>query len=123
MAAPPVPRASRVGVSEFLTRRAAEALGLCLLAVALLVAVALWGYDPNDPSLNHAIAGPSTNPLGRFGASLADLLQQTLGLAGWLIVLILPIWALRLIFARPLAWPWVPVAFLPLALLASAAYL
>jgi S-DNA-T family DNA segregation ATPase FtsK/SpoIIIE len=123
MAAPPVPRASRVGVSEFLARRAAEALGLCLLAVALVVAVALWGYDPNDPSLNHAIAGPSTNPLGRFGASMADLLQQTLGLAGWLIVLILPIWALRLIFARPLAWPWVPVAFLPLALLASAAYL
>jgi DNA segregation ATPase FtsK/SpoIIIE, S-DNA-T family len=123
MAAPPVPRASRVGVSEFLARRAAEALGLCLLAVALMVAAALWGYDPNDPSLNHAVAGPSTNPLGRFGASLADLLQQTLGLAAWLIVLILPVWALRLIFARPLAWPWVPVAFLPLALLASAAYL
>ena len=73
MAAPSVPGADRVGVSEFLARRAAEALGLCLLAVALVVAVALWGYDPNDPSLNHAIAGPSTNPLGGFGASVADI--------------------------------------------------
>ena len=51
------------------------------------------------------------------------MLQQTLGLAAWLIVLILPLWALRLIFARPLAWPWLPVAALPLALLASAACL
>jgi S-DNA-T family DNA segregation ATPase FtsK/SpoIIIE len=123
MAAPSVPGAKRAAASEFLTRRAAEALGLCLLAAALVLAVALWGYDPNDPSLNHAIGGASTNPLGRFGASLADVLQQTLGLATWLIVLILPVWALRLIFARPLAWPWLPVAFLPLALLASAAYL
>jgi S-DNA-T family DNA segregation ATPase FtsK/SpoIIIE len=123
MAAPSIPGADRVGVSEFLARRAAEALGLCLLAAALVVAVALWGYDPNDPSLNHAVAGPSTNPLGRFGANLADVLQQTLGLAAWLVVLILPLWALRLIFARPLAWPWLPVAALPLALLATAAYL
>jgi DNA segregation ATPase FtsK/SpoIIIE-like protein len=123
MAAPSIPGADRVGVSEFLTRRAAEALGLCLLAAALVVAVALWGYDPNDPSLNHASAGPSTNPLGHFGASIADVLLQTLGLAGWLIVLILPLWGLRLIFAKPLAWPWLPVAALPLALLATAAYL
>ena len=123
MAAPSIPGADRVGVSDFLARRAAEALGLGLLAAALAVAVALWGYDPNDPSLNHAVAGPSTNPLGRFGASVADVLQQTLGLAAWLIVLILPLWALRLIFAKPLAWPWLPVAALPLAMLATAAYL
>jgi S-DNA-T family DNA segregation ATPase FtsK/SpoIIIE len=111
------------GVSEFLARRATEALGLCLLAVALLVAVALWGYDPNDPSLNHATAGPSSNPLGHLGASIADVTQQTLGLATWLLVAILPLWAVRLIFGRPLAWPWVPVAALPLALLAGAAWL
>jgi DNA segregation ATPase FtsK/SpoIIIE, S-DNA-T family len=123
MAAPSIPGTERVGASDFLARRAAEALGLCLLAAALVVAVALWGYDSNDPSLNHAVEGPSTNPLGRFGASIADVLQQTLGLAPWLIVLILPLWALRLIFGKPLAWPWLPIAALPLALLATAAYL
>ncbi len=109
MAAPSLRSAERAGVSEFLARRAAEALGLGLLAAALIVAVALWGYDPNDPSLNHATAGPSTNPLGSFGASIADVLQQTLGLAAWLVVLIPPLWALRLIFAKPLDWPWLPV--------------
>jgi DNA segregation ATPase FtsK/SpoIIIE, S-DNA-T family len=123
MAAPSLRSAERAGVSEFLTRRAAEALGLGLLAAALIVAVALWGYDPNDPSLNHATAGPSTNPLGSFGASIADVLQQTLGLAAWLVVLIPPLWALRLIFAKPLDWPWLPVSALPLALLASATWL
>src|SRR5687767_4742656 len=115
MAAPSVPGVDRVGVSEFLTRRATEALGLCLLAAAVLIAVALWGYDANDPSLNHATGGASTNPLGHFGASVADVLQQTMGLAAWLLVLILPLWALRLIFGRPLAWPWLPIAALPLA--------
>ncbi len=123
MAAPSLRSAERAGVSEFLARRAAEALGLGLLAAALVVAVALWGYDPNDPSLNHATAGPSTNPLGSFGASIADVLQQTLGLAAWLVVLIPPLWAMRLIFARPLDWPWLPVSALPLALLASATWL
>ena len=123
MAAPSVPGIERAGVSRFLTRRLAEALGIGLLVAALIVAVALWGYDPNDPSLNHATSGPSVNPLGHFGASVADVLLQTLGLAAWLIVLVLPVWALRLIFARPLAWPWLPVAALPLALLATAAYL
>ena len=85
--------------------------------------MALWGYDANDPSLNHATGGASTNPLGHFGASFADVAQQTLGLAAWLLVLVLPLWALRLILGRPLAWPWLPVAALPLALLASAAWL
>ena len=35
----------------------------------------------------------------------------------------LPLWGLRLILGRPLNWPWLPVVALPLALLASAAYL
>jgi S-DNA-T family DNA segregation ATPase FtsK/SpoIIIE len=115
--------AERGVASEFVARRATEALGVCLLVFALVVAVALWGYDANDPSLNHATAGPSSNPLGAFGASLADLAQQTLGLAAWLLVVILPLWALRLIFARPLPWPWLPLVALPLALLAGAAWL
>ena len=123
MAVRTAPGADQEGMSEFFSRRAAEALGICLLVVALVVAVALWGYDPNDPSLNHATAGPSTNPLGHFGASIADVAQQTLGRATWLLVLILPLWALRLILGRPLAWPWVPVSALPLALLATAAWL
>ncbi len=123
MAAPSLHSDDRGGVSEFLTRRAAEALGVALVAAAVIVAVALWNYDPNDPSLNHATGGPSINPLGRFGASIGDVLQQTLGLASWLVVPIPLLWAIRLFLGKPLDWPWLPVAALPLALLATATWL
>ena len=104
-------------------RRGVELLGVGLLAVALALALALWGHNPNDPSLNNATGGPSTNPLGQFGANLADMAKQTIGLAAWIVAMVLPLWGLRLILGRPLSWPWLPVVALPLALLASAAYL
>lgn len=73
MAAPTMPRADRAAIGAFLTRRAAEALGVGLLALTLLIVVALVGHDANDPSLNRAAPGPAANPLGWFGSTLADL--------------------------------------------------
>ncbi|HEX3209099.1 MAG TPA: DNA translocase FtsK [Geminicoccaceae bacterium] len=123
MAAPSLRSDDRGAVSEFLARRAAEALGVLVLVAAVALAMALWSYDPNDPSINHATGGAASNPLGYVGASIADVLLQTLGLASWLVVLIPPLWALRLILAKPLAWPWLPISALPLALLACSAWL
>jgi DNA segregation ATPase FtsK/SpoIIIE, S-DNA-T family len=124
MAAPTIPRADdRSAPGGGLARRAKEALGFGLIVAALVLAVALYGHDANDPSLNRAAAGPSTNPLGYFGASLADFGYQVFGLASWLVVLILPFWGVRLIVGAPLAWPWLPVLTLPLALLATSAWL
>ena len=123
MAAPSIPGTEPIGFGSVLARRACEVLGVGLLVLAVFLAVALWGHDANDPSLNNATAGPSTNPLGALGALVADLCLQMLGYASWLLVGILPCWALRLIFAQPLAWPWLPVVALPPTLLASAAYL
>jgi S-DNA-T family DNA segregation ATPase FtsK/SpoIIIE len=111
------------GTGSVWRRRAVELLGVGLLVAALALAVALWGHDPNDPSLNNATGGPSANPLGQFGASVADMAKQTIGLAAWIVALVLPLWGLRLILGRPLNWPWLPVVALPLALLAAAAYL
>ena len=51
------------------------------------------------------------------------MFKQTIGLATWMLVLVLPFWGARLIFARPLNWPWLPVLALPFALLAGAAFL
>jgi S-DNA-T family DNA segregation ATPase FtsK/SpoIIIE len=109
--------------TDWVRRRGTELLGIVLLVVALALAIALWGHDANDPSLNHATSGPSTNPLGVLGASVADMVKQTIGLAAWMIPLVLPLWGLRLIFARPLNWPWLPVLALPFALLAGTAFL
>ena len=53
---------------------------MVLLVAGIALAIALWGHDANDPSLNHATSGASTNPLGHFGASVADMSKQTIGL-------------------------------------------
>ncbi|HZA66114.1 MAG TPA: DNA translocase FtsK 4TM domain-containing protein [Geminicoccaceae bacterium] len=109
--------------AAWLRRRGTELLGIVLLAAALALAIALYYHDANDPSLNHATGGASRNPLGVLGASVADMALQSIGLAAWVVALVLPLWGLRLILARPLNWPWLPALALPFALLAGAAYL
>jgi S-DNA-T family DNA segregation ATPase FtsK/SpoIIIE len=110
-------------MSGFVLRRASEALGAALCVAALLLAVALLGHDANDPSLNHATAAASRNPLGPLGALVADLGLQTLGDATWLLILVLPAWGVRLMVGRSLPLAWLSVAALPPALLAGAAFL
>jgi len=122
MAAPSMSRRDQFDLTDFLARRFSEALGIGLFLFALVLAVALWGYDPNDPSLNHATSGPSSNPLGSFGAILADLSLQTVGYASWFAVLVLPIWGVRLILDRVPSWIWLSVAAMPPAVLALATY-
>ncbi|WP_420101972.1 DNA translocase FtsK 4TM domain-containing protein, partial [Bosea sp. (in: a-proteobacteria)] len=83
-------------VREFLSRRASELLGLGLLALIVMVALALASWSVDDPSLNNATNGAVRNWLGRPGAMIADLLMQLIGL-GVIAVLFPPmIWALRL---------------------------
>jgi len=123
MAAPSIPRQARFDLSDFLARRASEALGIALCLTALILAVALWGFDPGDPSLNHATSDQVSNPLGSFGANIADLAFQTVGYAIWLLVLVLPIWGVRLIVNRLPSWSWLSIAATPPALLILAAYL
>lgn len=101
------------------------AAGFALAALGIWVALALLGFDPADPTFNHA-ARPGTvvrNPAGRLGASVADLLLQTLGLSAWLLPLVAFARGMRLALDRPLAWPWLPTLALPVALLAGSAAL
>ncbi len=84
-------------VREFLSRRAAELVGLGLLAPMVVVALAPASWSAEEPSLNNATNGAVRNWLGRPGAMIADLLMQLVGLG--VIALLFPpmIWALRLI--------------------------
>jgi S-DNA-T family DNA segregation ATPase FtsK/SpoIIIE len=75
-------------------------LGLVLVLSALLVLLALATYHATDPSWNTAsgATGPQAvrNWTGLFGASLSDLLLQTLGVTAFF----LPLWL------SGLGWTW-----------------
>ena len=103
-----------------LKRRLSETVGFALLLAAALLAASLLSYDPRDPSLDTAVDGGTHNLLGQDGAMLADLLRQALGLAAYLIPLVLAGWSLRLMLNRPLYAPWRKLALLPAALLLAA---
>ena len=94
------------GVSVFLARRLREAAGICLLAIAAAAAVAVFGYDASDPSLNHATLRDASNPLGGAGAFAADLLVQTVGAGAYLIAAVLAFWGWRIFRHREVARPW-----------------
>ena len=69
----------------FLRVRFDEALALALIGVCIWAVLALLSYDPNDASLNTSTQTTPHNWLGASGALAADLIQQLLGHAGWLI--------------------------------------
>ena len=54
---------------------------LAMAGLALLLSIAT--YQAGDPSLNVASAQAPHNLLGGFGASVADIAMQSLGLAAW----------------------------------------
>ena len=122
-------------VSRFLHRRTVEASGLGLSVLGCLLALALLGHHPTDPSLNRAVAetGPVLNPLGPLGAVMSDGVLQLLGWGG-LALAAGPIgWGVyimrhvrpRWIWVRALAWlvsiPMISVALAPVLDLASGA--
>ncbi|KLK89849.1 cell division protein FtsK, partial [Microvirga vignae] len=84
------------GLRAFIARRTQELTGLCLVAVAGAVAVALATWSVDDPSLNNATDLPVHNLLGWPGAIIADLLMQLLGLGAIAAVLPLALWGWRL---------------------------
>ena len=111
-----------LGTAAALRRRAAELGGVALLALAVALAAALFSYSPADPNWNHASGAAVGNWLGRPGAYVADLVLQTLGLAGAALVAVLMAWASRIVRHRGLPWIWLQLTMLPLALLLSAAF-
>ena len=100
--------------------RLSEALGFALLLGCLLLFLTLFTYDPRDGSLNTAVDATAHNFLGHDGAVLADLLWQSLGLACFLIPILLLAWSFRLMLHRPLRSTWPRLALLPAVLMLGA---
>ncbi|MGY9013776.1 MAG: DNA translocase FtsK 4TM domain-containing protein [Rhodospirillales bacterium] len=90
---------------DFLRRRAFEAGGFVLLALAALLAAMLISYTPGDPSLNAVTDTKPGNLLGVPGAYAADFLLQTFGLAGVLPIVVLTTWGSKFCRKFPVSRP------------------
>ncbi len=85
------------GMRRFFRRRFREVLGLLIVAVFGLCAVALASWSAADPSLNAATNQSPVNLLGLPGAVVADQLLSLLGLAVLPFIFIPFSWAVQLI--------------------------
>ena len=72
-----------------------EFLGLLLVAVALLSALALFSYNPKDASFQLTQV---QNEAGAWGASVSSVLVNQVGLGGWVVALALLVCGGRLLF-------------------------
>ena len=61
-----------------------ESRWLVLIALCAFLTLSLWGYRRGDPGWSHAASHAMlSNPAGRSGAWLADLLLYVFGLSAW----------------------------------------
>ncbi len=105
------------GAIEGLQRQFVYLAGLGLVIIATFLALALFSYNPRDPSLNGTGGlenGSVTNLLNMPGAILADFLVQTTGYGAWIPVALLVLWGLRLILSgRGLPFVWLRLLVTP----------
>ncbi|GAA6211451.1 DNA translocase FtsK [Hyphomicrobiales bacterium 4NK60-0047b] len=80
---------------------ALKTLGATLVLAALLSWASLLSWSVDDPSLNHATNGSTTNFLGKGGAVFSDILIQGFGIAAIFLILPLAIEGMRLLLSKP----------------------
>lgn len=82
-------------------------IGISFMAITLAFAVSLLSFDSSDPTFNTATGGAVQNLLGSFGAIMADLLLQSIGLTAAFIILPLASIGYRILrFDKPHKWRW-----------------
>src|SRR5947208_12422287 len=80
---------SEIEVEPQRNSRVNEIIAIALVALALLLGLCLASYNPNDPSWNAAGESATHNWIGAVGANVAAALFQTIGLAAYLLPLLL----------------------------------
>ncbi|MDO5605454.1 MAG: DNA translocase FtsK 4TM domain-containing protein [Paracoccus sp. (in: a-proteobacteria)] len=83
-----------------LERRGKELIGAGLVILAVMLALILYSWSPDDPSFLAATDQPPVNLLGRFGAYVAAPLMMIAGYGAWGLVAGAAIWGLRLMLHR-----------------------
>ncbi|MBI1216084.1 MAG: cell division protein FtsK [Alphaproteobacteria bacterium] len=92
-------------LQSFLAHRLTDGAGAGFAMAGGVLFLALFTYNPKDPSLNTAgsdAAHGVHNLLGAAGSYAADLLLQTLGMAAYLFAVAFLVWGYRIIRRRPL---------------------
>ncbi|HET7848549.1 MAG TPA: DNA translocase FtsK 4TM domain-containing protein [Pseudolabrys sp.] len=105
---------------DILRRRVSEIVGLALLSVGLLGAIALATWSVQDPSLSHATHAPIHNLLGFPGAIFADLVMQLFGLAAVMLLAPAAVFGWRLLSHRTPMERWRAPVWVLAILLAAA---
>ncbi|MFT9466338.1 DNA translocase FtsK [Gluconobacter potus] len=106
-----------------LRARCMELLGLVLLIFAVAVGIALWSFNPHDPSFNTSTGTQPTNLLGRTGATISDGLIQWLGLGSGMPIVILLAWAWRMVRHHGMSLPILRIVAALALLPASATFI
>ncbi|SEN44514.1 DNA translocase FtsK [Paracoccus alcaliphilus] len=84
-----------------LERRGKELAGAGLVVLAVLIAMLLSSWSPDDPSFFlSATDEPAQNLLGGIGASIASPLMMIAGYGAWMLVIGAAVWGLRLMLHR-----------------------
>ena len=105
-----------------LEQRGKELFGVVLLVLAILVAMILGSYFPNDPSWLSATDEPAHNLLGRLGASIASPLIVIAGLGAWGIAIIFATWGARFMLHKGENRALARVIFAPIAVALASVY-
>ncbi|MDX8409461.1 MAG: DNA translocase FtsK 4TM domain-containing protein [Mariprofundales bacterium] len=97
---------------------ARESIALLLLAIASLLALALYSFSPQDPSLNHVLDAqhplPVANMAGLFGAYIADIFYQLLGYGSWMAIVLMLVLIIRVLMdSQPYAGHWSGLFWIP----------
>src|SRR5438309_11336504 len=99
----PLEHASMKSISRLFTptsnKRLNELIGFLFFVSAILLFLALASYSPLDPSLNTASNPPAGSPahnwIGVVGALSSDLLLQFMGIAAFLLPVVIGALGLR----------------------------
>ena len=84
-------------MQAMIEKRGKELLGIGLAVIAVLAAMVMASYSPDDPSFLSATDAPVQNWLGHAGASVAAPIYMIVGLGGWMIPAALAVWAARFV--------------------------
>ena len=82
-------------MQEALERRGRELIGLALIVLGVLAAMAIFSYSPDDPNWMVATDAPVQNWLGRAGATIAAPLFMIVGWGAIGLGVILMAWGVR----------------------------